>query len=180
DVSGILTERDLLRATAAGAEPGAEPVRRWITANPEVFAPVQDPSELWTALSRHQFRHAPVVDHGTLVGVVSLSDLVRSGLLGPPDGDDAAPAGLEGVVVASTAVGDVHGREGFYHYRQFSAVDLAEKRSFEHVWFLLLEGRLPSRDEATAFSQEVATLRTMPPGLAELLAAISRQGKPLD
>jgi citrate synthase len=37
-----------------------------------------------------------------------------------------APKGLEGVVVAETTVGDVRGQEGFYHYRQYSAVELAE------------------------------------------------------
>jgi len=37
------------------------------------------------------------------------------------------PAGLEGVVVAETTVGDVRGQEGFFHYRQYSAVDLAEQ-----------------------------------------------------
>jgi len=39
---------------------------------------------------------------------------------------DGLPAGLEGVVVADTRVGDVRGEEGFYHYRQYSAVELAE------------------------------------------------------
>ena len=34
-----------------------------------------------------------------------------------------APAGLKGVVVADTAVGDVRGTEGFYHYRDHSAVE---------------------------------------------------------
>ena len=28
-----------------------------------------------------------------------------------------APPGLEGVVVADTAIGDVRGDEGFFHYR---------------------------------------------------------------
>ena len=37
-----------------------------------------------------------------------------------------APPGLAGVVVADTTVGDVRGQEGFYHYRQFNAVELAE------------------------------------------------------
>ena len=35
-----------------------------------------------------------------------------------------APAGLKGVVVADTAVGDVRGAEGFYHYRDHSAGEL--------------------------------------------------------
>lgn len=31
----------------------------------------------------------------------------------------APSPGLEGVVAADTAIGDVRGNEGFYHYRQF-------------------------------------------------------------
>ena len=38
------------------------------------------------------------------------------------------PKGLEGVVVAETEIGDVRGLEGFYHYRQYNAVELAETR----------------------------------------------------
>ena len=45
--------------------------------------------------------------------------------------------------MAETTVGDVRGQEGFFHYRQYSAVDLAERRSFEDVWFLLADGELP-------------------------------------
>ena len=40
-----------------------------------------------------------------------------------------APPGLEGLAVAETEIGDVAGREGFYHYRQYSAVDLAAGRA---------------------------------------------------
>ncbi|MGC5412573.1 citrate/2-methylcitrate synthase, partial [Streptomyces sp. DT225] len=47
------------------------------------------------------------------------------------------PRGLAGVVVTDTALGDVRGREGFYHYRQYSAVELAQTRSFEDVWYLM-------------------------------------------
>ena len=53
-----------------------------------------------------------------------------------------APAGLKGVVVADTAVGDVRGAEGFYHYRDHSAVELARRSSFEAVWGLVLDGDL--------------------------------------
>ena len=35
------------------------------------------------------------------------------------------PPGLAGVAVAETAVGDVRGEEGFYHYRQYDAAELA-------------------------------------------------------
>ena len=36
-VVGILTERDLLRASATRADPATESVRRWMTADPDVL-----------------------------------------------------------------------------------------------------------------------------------------------
>ena len=62
--------------------------------------------------------------------------------------DAAVPRGLKGVIVADTALGDVRGHEGFYHYRQYSAPDLAAVRTFEDVWYLLFEGELPSVADA--------------------------------
>ena len=38
------------------------------------------------------------------------------------------------MVVTATDLGDVRGDEGFYHYRQYSAVELARTRSFADVW----------------------------------------------
>ena len=62
-----------------------------------------------------------------LVGIVSMRDLMRVAMIQPADAQaHEVPKGLEGVVVADTTVGDVRGLEGFYHYRQYSAVDLAK------------------------------------------------------
>ncbi|MHC5909307.1 citrate/2-methylcitrate synthase, partial [Streptomyces sp. S6] len=72
------------------------------------------------------------------------------------------PRGLAGVVVTDTRVGDVRGTEGFYHYRQYSAVDLAQTRSFEDVWYLLVYGELPDPARASAFAAETAALRVLP------------------
>ena len=54
-----------------------------------------------------------------------------------------APRGLHNVVVTTTSIGDVRGDEGFYHYRQYSAIDIALHKTFEDAWFLMIEGRLP-------------------------------------
>src|SRR4051812_6854348 len=81
--------------------------------------------------------------------------------------------GLKGVIVAETEIGDVRGLEGFYHYRQYSAVELAEKRSLEDVWHLLIEGRLPNADERRVFSDEIAPLRVLPPSVMALLPALA-------
>ncbi|HEX6312427.1 MAG TPA: citrate synthase/methylcitrate synthase [Acidimicrobiia bacterium] len=88
------------------------------------------------------------------------------------------PKGLEGVVVAETAIGDVRGLQGFYHYRQYSAVELAEKRTLEDVWHLLFEGSLPSLAERAAFVEEIRPLRQIPPDVKELLPRVAALGGP--
>ena len=84
------------------------------------------------------------------------------------------PPGLAGVVVAATAIGDVRGAEGFFHYRQYSAAELARVRTFEDVWHLLIAGELPDAGQRAAFTRHTAGLRAVPPSTAELLPAIAR------
>ena len=84
------------------------------------------------------------------------------------------PRGLTNVVVTETAIGDVRGLEGFYHYRQYSAVELAGRRSFEDVAHLLLVGWLPDQQESAAFRDRLAAARALPDGVAELLPGVAR------
>jgi citrate synthase len=94
------------------------------------------------------------------------------------------PRGLKGVVAANTAIGDVHGRAGFYHYRQYSAIDLVEHRSLDEVWHLVLDGTLPDSDQLRAFRREIAAVRSLPlpdPVVAALpVLATSAGAGPLD
>jgi citrate synthase len=92
------------------------------------------------------------------------------------DGLIDVPAGLRKVVVTETELGDVRGDEGFYHYRQYSAIELAQTRTFEDVWFLMFEGRLPEPAERDAFTAELAPLRTLPAELRPVLPAIALAG----
>ena len=106
----------------------------------------------------------------TYTGIVSIRDLVRVAQLRPVDGVFTdVPHGLEGVVAAETSVGSVRGLEGFYHYRQYSAIDLASKRSFEDVWRLLFDGELPDAEESVRFTAEVMPQRRLSADVNELL-----------
>lgn len=86
------------------------------------------------------------------------------------------PRGLAGVVVADTRIGDVRGAEGFYHYRQYSAVDLARSRGFEDVWHLLVHGELPDARRAAAFAAETTALRRLPGEVRDALPAVAAAG----
>lgn len=90
-----------------------------------------------------------------------------------------AADGLEGTVVADTCIGDVRGAEGFFHYRQYSAVDLAERRTFEDVWYLMVHGELPDAAQASEFGSRLAARRGLPPGLHRVLPQLAA-GAPLD
>ncbi|HVF74870.1 MAG TPA: citrate synthase [Acidimicrobiales bacterium] len=180
---GILTERDLVDFAAAGADPSTTKVSEWMTEAPESVTPDTDVHQAWDRLASMGYRHFPVVEDGELRGVVSMRDLVRIAQLQPVThpGHLEAPKGLEGVIVAETSVGDVRGTEGFYHYRQYNAVELCEKRSLEDVWHLLFEGELPTASERAAFVDEVRPLRAVPDEVKSLLPAMATSGRgPLD
>ena len=77
DLTGIFTERDILRALASDFDAAAHTVEEWMSRDP---ATVDAGSSTGVALDRmleEGFRHLPVLDGGALVGVVSLRDLSR-------------------------------------------------------------------------------------------------------
>jgi len=182
---GILTERDMVRASAADIDLASATVSDWMTPKPDTVASTDEVNTAFDRLNEKGYRHFPVVDDDRLVGVVSLRDMLKLGqvLRIEHPGMIEARRGLEGVVVAETEVGDVRGQEGFYHYRQYNAVELAEKRSLEDVWHLMYQGHLPSAAEREGFAEEIRSLRQIPASVKGLLPAIATAGDhfiPLD
>lgn len=86
------------------------------------------------------------------------------------------PPGLNGVAVAETTVGAVLGEEGFYHYRQYDATDLARRHGLEDVWYLLEQGELPTPAERADFGASVAGLRRAPDDLTALISTVAAVG----
>jgi citrate synthase len=90
--------------------------------------------------------------------------------------DDApieVPRGLANVVVTETGLSDVRGHEGFYHYRQYSATELARTRSVEDVWQLLLDGDLPNADRRERFAAELARISVLSDDLRGALPLVA-------
>ncbi|MGI9646081.1 MAG: citrate synthase [Ilumatobacteraceae bacterium] len=86
------------------------------------------------------------------------------------------PAGLNGVVVAETAIGAVDGDRGFFHYGGIDATDLARTSTFEEVWFRIREGRAPTEVEFEDFRDRVAAYRRVPSELLPLVEAVAGSG----
>jgi CBS domain-containing protein len=78
-ISGIFTERDLVRAIAVnGAGVLAQPVKATMTTNVERCREEQSVDDLMGMMSAGRFRHVPVEQDGKLVGIISIGDVVKS------------------------------------------------------------------------------------------------------
>ncbi|MEO6458635.1 MAG: citrate/2-methylcitrate synthase, partial [Chloroflexia bacterium] len=67
------------------------------------------------------------------------------------DSNGARPKGLEGIVIGTSSISLVEGTEGRLSYRGYQIQDLAEKSSFEEVFYLLINGELPNKQQLNDF-----------------------------
>ena len=86
-LSGILTERDVLRAVATGGVAGTR-VGAWMTPDPETIEPDDSSGHAAAVMIHGGFRHLPVLEGGRPIGIVSIRDLMRVTI------DDEAPRGV--------------------------------------------------------------------------------------
>ncbi len=90
--------------------------------------------------------------------------------------DIQAPPGLAGVVVTDTVLGGVRGDEGFFHYREFSATELASRRTLEDIWYLFQTGELPDSSQSVEFAWRLAEHRGISDETLEIVVAAARLG----
>jgi CBS domain-containing protein len=74
-LSGIITERDVVTVVAAGKDPATTPVREGMTTDLDTVEPRTDVLDAAARMARRRIRHLPVVQDGTVVGMVSIRDL---------------------------------------------------------------------------------------------------------
>jgi CBS domain-containing protein len=77
-LTGILTERDVLRAAASGSDLMHSPVSAWMTKDPEHASPETTVEDALQLMLLHGFRHLPVLEGHEVRGVVSLRDLAAA------------------------------------------------------------------------------------------------------
>ncbi len=80
-IAGIVSERDVVRALAAGPEALYRTVEEIMTAQVQCAPPEAKVDELMHVMTDQRVRHIPVTDpDGVLVGIVSIGDVVKSRL----------------------------------------------------------------------------------------------------
>jgi len=90
--------------------------------------------------------------------------------------------GLEDIVVSTSDICFIDGKEGRLVYRGYDVNDLVEYSSFEEVIFLLWHGGLPSKKELVAHTKAISSTanRKLPPGLVTLLRSLPKKTTPME
>jgi citrate synthase len=86
---------------------------------------------------------------------------------------DEVKKGLEGVVVAESALSHIDGDEGKLIYRGYTIEDLARGASYEEVLYLLWHGELPNRDELDSFSDSMTEEREVDDGVMDTVRELA-------
>lgn len=78
-VGGILSERDIVRGVAdKGAAILTQPVSTLMTAEVVTCQPDDTVDQLMDLMTGRRIRHLPVVEDGTLRGIISIGDVVKT------------------------------------------------------------------------------------------------------
>jgi CBS domain-containing protein len=78
EISGIFTERDYLRRIAVEGRRSRDTFVREVMSSPVIcVTPETGVDETMALMSDRRIRHAPVVEDGELIGMISIGDLVK-------------------------------------------------------------------------------------------------------
>ena len=89
---GVFSERDVLQALDQhGAAALKLPISKLMSTNIISCSPDDEIDHVFDLMNRHHIRHVPVFERGTVIGVISIRDLLalRSEALGRPRETDA-------------------------------------------------------------------------------------------
>jgi len=88
--------------------------------------------------------------------------------------------GLEGVVIAKSAITFIDGEQGILRYRGIDINELAAKSNFEEVTYLLWNGNLPNKAQFSEFKKELSAHRPLPAEVLNLLRGIPKGAIPME
>ena len=75
DVAGIITERDVVNAVAEGIDPASVSVGDRMTRELATVDRRTDVADAARLMAERRIRHLPVLDKGSLAGIISIRDL---------------------------------------------------------------------------------------------------------
>lgn len=87
--------------------------------------------------------------------------------------------GLEGIVAAQTEMSFIDGQKGILEYVGIPIGELSTKSTFEETVFLLLNKRLPKREELATFSTELSKRYALPEEIAAEIRRLPKTAEPM-
>ncbi len=94
---GIVSERDIVRCLAAnGARTLEMTAGQLMTRALQIAHPATTVAEAMARMTVGRFRHLPVMDHDTLVGLISIGDVVKARIMEQEDEVDSLKAYVAG------------------------------------------------------------------------------------
>jgi citrate synthase len=90
------------------------------------------------------------------------------------------PKGLEGVVAGESEICRIDGQNGRLYYLGYSIEELARYSDFEETTYLLLHGKLPSRQEMAEFSVKMRASRGLSEPVLAMIRAFPRDAHPME
>ena len=88
--------------------------------------------------------------------------------------------GLEGIPAAQSSISYVDGQKGILEYRGIRIEDLATKSTFLETSYLLIWGKLPTKEELTAFEEEILHHRRVKYRIRDMMKCFPETGHPMD
>jgi len=88
--------------------------------------------------------------------------------------------GLEGVYVNESSICKVDGQNGKLWYRGYKIEDLAKYSNFEEVSYLLLYGKLPTKENLEKFQEKLRSRRDIPDEVLAVIKTMSKRAHPMD
>ncbi len=87
--------------------------------------------------------------------------------------------GLKGVIANESSLSDVRGEEGRLLYLGYDIEDLVELCHFEEIIFLLLNKRLPNREELRHVCQRLRSDRELPQPILDFFKTATKSARPM-
>ena len=78
---GVISEKDIVKAVAEGADPATIPVTDYMTESAVTVRLQDDVAVAVRRMVEHRIRHLPVVLGHDVIGMLSVRDLLRAGVL---------------------------------------------------------------------------------------------------
>lgn len=88
--------------------------------------------------------------------------------------------GLEGIPAAQSSISYVDGKKGILEYRGIRIEELAVKSTFLETAYLLIWGKLPTKDELTDFETDILYHRRIKYSIRDMMKCFPETGHPMD